>query len=315
MSSIESNGDAASFDFRSPSVRAWANNTLACGLLGAAVGAANGAFSGSGARPMAISLSASALVLGGTFLALREAVVSFSPPLLGPTGASAIAAAVVGGASAARLSGLARAPAPALISACLAVTGQMGVDNFDAWRKREAARITRQRQLMGHLSSAEEAEWARIQAAVRDGGLRRSEMEKSPYEAIIEAARRARGDPESEDGVAPRAPTLEAFVARIRAARGEVPDGPAARQSSPKISSAEAAPAPTPATRGFLAWFPVSIDADASDARRLTKARERLDEVEFTLGLRHPAVDERIKALAERERIALAKLGEKPEAR
>jgi len=59
----------------------------------------------------------------------------------------------------------------------------------------------------------------------------------------------------------------------------------------------------------------VSIDADASDARRLTKARERLDEVEFTLGLRHPAVDERIKALAERERIALAKLGEKPEAR
>lgn len=308
MSSIESNGDAASFDIRSPSVRAWANNTLACGLLGAAFGAASGAFSGGGARLMAVSHSASALVLGGAYLALREAVVSFSPPFLGPTGASAIAAAVVGGASAAKLSGLARAPAPALMSACLAATGQTGVDNFDAWRRREAARISRQRQLMGHLSSGEEAEWARIQAAVRDGGLRRSEEEISPYEALLEAARRARGDPENEDGVTPRAPTLEAFVARIRAARGEVPDGLAARQSSSKISSTEAAPAPTPATQGFLAWFPVSIDAEASDARRLTKARERLEEVELTLGLRHPAVDERIKALAERERIALAKL-------
>jgi hypothetical protein len=56
----------------------------------------------------------------------------------------------------------------------------------------------------------------------------------------------------------------------------------------------------------------VSIDAEASDARRLTKARERLEEVELTLGLRHPAVDERIKTLAERERIALAKLEKKP---
>lgn len=280
-------------------VRAWANGTLAFGVLGAVAGATSGVVSGSGAQLLATAYSANALVMGGTYLVLREGVSYVSESVIGAAGSSAVAGAIVGGGAAARMLGLARVPGAAAIYGCIAAAGQVAVDKTEEWRAAEATRIVKQRALLAQLSPVDTAAYTLIRSSVIHGELNKPDDELGPYETMLAAADRARGG--ERPSAPPRAPTLEAFVERVRAARGET--------TMPSSAAAALFPTPTTpasvvdsATAGFLSWFPVSIDADASDARRLLKSRQRVDEIEWTLGLRSPGVDPRISALVERER-------------
>ena len=302
----------APLELRPPFVRSWANGTLCFGFLGAIAGATSGVVSGAGAQLLAASYSANALVMGGTYLVLREGVAYVTQSALGATGSSAIAGAIVGGGAAARMLGVSRVPGAALTYACAAAAGQLVIDETEAWRALEAARIIKQRALLAQLSPAEKAAYSLIRSSVTQGELNKADDELGPYETMLAAADRARGGVRVIDEHAPpRAPTLEAFVDRMRAARGEAPlalsaplpsgaSTAAADAIAPTTTAAAAAATATAA--GFLSWFPVSIDADASDARRLLKARQRLEEVELTLGLRSPEIDPRVAALVEREK-------------